>query len=137
MGASAWRHTVAYHPDIEVAYQHARQQAFETGDYFHWWEFYQHESKPNPFPTTIAALLKAAGENGTHSILDYSDLVIRWWACSAETLIDIFGTTTPTPSMIATVLDDMRNRNRIDGNYVVGYVDDQPVTITFIGASGD
>ena len=137
MGASAWRYTVAYHPDIEVAYQHACQQAFETGAYFHWWEFSTHESKPDPFPTTIAALLEAAGEDGTHSILDYSDLFVQWRACSAENLRAIFGTTTPASSMIATVLDDMRNWYRLDGNYLVGYGDDQPMTITFIGASGD
>lgn len=136
MGASAWSHTVAYHPDSQVAYQHARQQAFETGDYFHWWDFYPHKTKPDPFPTTIEELVRCAGLDGTHSILDYGERR-RWQASSAETLMGIFGTTTPTTAMIAAALRESETWNRLDGGYLVGYAGDQPVTITFIGISGD
>jgi hypothetical protein len=136
MGASVWIYTVPYTPDIEAAYHQARQRAFETQDYFKWWEVAPHDERPDPFPTTIAALVELAGLTGTHSILDYpEDLHPSPW--SASNLELVFGTTTPADAMIEQALETEHFWCHADGDYLIAYVDDQPTTVYFTGATGD
>jgi hypothetical protein len=130
--ASGWSISVPYHPDIQTAYQQARQQAFATGEYLC-------PASPDaavPLFSTIADLVAASGFRGTHSILDHPETFTPTpW--SAATQRRVVGSLTPTMAQIEGAATTRVFWDEADGDYLIAYADGVPVSITFFGATGN
>ena len=91
----------------------------------------------------IERLLKQAGEDGTHSILDINAISTQpeFGTASPLSLTElqtIFNTECPTRPMVEQHVDQlMRLRKRWVGTYIIVYTDKQPTEIYFVGYSGD
>ncbi len=99
-------------------------------------------------PKTIKGLLRQCAENGTHCILDIERIAAEpdfatIWPLSDAQLMDFFGTTRPTHTMVEAwaeridPIDAEPLYKRWQGIYLIVYQDDQPVEIYFEGCSGD
>lgn len=97
-------------------------------------------------PSTIEALQRWNGEEGTHSILDITrtsddpattDIMVAA-PLFDDTLDAILGTTKPTHAEVeAHEAELMDQRPRYVATYIIVYQDDQPAEIFFAGFSGD
>jgi hypothetical protein len=94
-------------------------------------------------PRSIPELLKRAGENGTHSILDIESVSQQPGfgvaaPLSAESLRQAFGTNVPTHEEVEQHWQDIAERlGRWQACYLVVYRDGEPHEYALIGSSGD
>lgn len=169
MGASGWSYFVPYQRDLSAALQALRQEVFRGGEYtkpyvgtteefvrylpkelaaLREWMVAEYERRQRRLRRkvkTIDGLLKRAGEDGTHSILDVDRIsdVPDFGAIvplSGEQLLTIFGTEQPDHITVERVsqagqLADLYGRWQ--GICLVVYEGEVPVEVYFEGASGD
>lgn len=94
-------------------------------------------------PKSIAALVRRAGESGTHSILDISKIAKRpgygaAWPLSESELHAAFGTARPTRDDVERDgLAFTEHLERWQAVYFVVYAHDEPNEYIFAGSSGD
>lgn len=108
-------------------------------DQFRWlWQAAQTEV------TGPDSLLASQPESGTHSIIDMTRVSDRpaFGAVApvpVELLQESFGTTRPTVEAVEKAIDEGRiyGFRSWCGMYLIGYRDDQPAEIFFVGYSGD
>jgi hypothetical protein len=146
MGAVPYRYYVKYQSDIEAALQALREREFRAGRYNPVMPFPPFPVGPDtPAPgaghRAIRAAIRAAGANGTRSILDLDRVaaVPRLGAVAPlpdEVLRALYGTTRPTRAMVEQGADS-EYIERGQGIYIVVYRDDQPDEIFFAGYSYD
>jgi hypothetical protein len=103
MGGEPWMYFVPYQPDVSKALEELRLQEFAAGRYYPaaddlWSAMPIGPNAPSPGPshTSIEAAMKAAGEDGTKSILDMMRVSREpdYFAVSPmdkEALVDFFG----------------------------------------------
>jgi len=140
MGASGWHYFVPHDPDIGSALARLREDVFQRGAYY----------KPSKTKkvASIAAALRLAAEDGTHSVLDVSRVVetplppTPFGAVapvSEAQLVAAFGSTRPDHAAVeagALKLDAFLTRGC--GVYVVVYsAAGAPAEIFFAGVTGD
>ena len=167
MGATGWSYFTPYQADAEIALQSLRQRIFKEGAYGKTHAFNpdmlsrlpglketvdqlrqveaEHLGGPDRKFGSIAELLEAAAEDGTHSILDIEhtadtpDFGVAWRA-QDDALEEIFGTSKPSRADIERKPDGLAERldlQRWQAVYVVVYADGKPAEIYFEGVSGD
>jgi hypothetical protein len=145
MGAVPYRYFVPYQPDLEAALQQLREQEFRAGRYNPVLPFPAFPGPDAPTPgaqhRTIRAAIRAAGADGTRSILDLECVssVPRFRAVAPladEVLLDLYGTTRPTREMVEQGADS-EYIERGQGIYIVCYQGGQPAEILFAGYSCD
>ncbi len=90
----------------------------------------------------IAMLLMQAGENGTHSILDITQVGKRAAHATAlplrpALLLDTFGTTEPTRAQVQASAMAFAEELLWQAVYFAAYRDGSPVEWAFVGSSGD
>jgi hypothetical protein len=146
MGAVPYRYFVKYQPDIAAALQELREREFRAGRYNPVLRFPPFPVGPDaPAPgaqhRTIQTAVRAAGADGTRSILDLEFVSgePRFGAVAAlpdETLLTLYGTTRPTREMIEQGTDS-EYLERGQGIYIVHYREGQPDGIFFAGLSCD
>jgi len=90
------------------------------------------------------SLLDAQPFSGTHSVIDMTDVAdepghTMVSPAPQEYLMELFGTTEPTVAAIEAAIEAhaIHGFNRWHGMYLIGYVDNKPVEIFFVGHSGD
>ena len=97
-----------------------------------------------PEPKTIRELMVASGENGTHSVIDISEIsptpepgAIA--PLSTQQLMELFGTQAPERNLIESAASEIHEliQARWEGIYIVVYKDGSPNEIYFAGCSGD
>src|SRR3954454_20748677 len=163
MGASGWNHFVPYDDDVDGALQQLRRDVLARGD------FLRHYAAPAGFKLPlwlrllmgvagIASAVKrrrlmklgnpdlaaeAAGEGGTHSVLDVvgtSRIRAGGHAtrAPARVLEEVYGTATPTRADVERHAGELDERlDRGEAYYVVVYRDGRPDELYFEGNSGD
>jgi hypothetical protein len=146
MGAVPYRYFVAYQPDIDAALQQLREQEFRAGRYnpvlpFPPFPVGPHTPAPGAQHRTIRAAVRAAGADGTRSILDLERVATepKFGAVAplpAAVLLDLYGTTRPTREMVEQGADS-ESIERGQGIYIVCYQEGQPTEIFFAGLSCD
>lgn len=140
MGAEAYSYFVPYQSDLNAALQQLREREFRAGRYYPAVDFSgegtgaQHAS--------IDEARMAAAEEGTHSILDLSQIADEADFCAAApvngaTLRELYGTEQPTREQIEEDAGFLEDVDRGHGVYVVTYRDGQPDQIYFGGYSFD
>lgn len=147
MGAHPWFYFVAYHPDIEAALQSLKKREFEAGRYNPAVRFPQFPLTANSFSpgakhASIEDAVNSADADGTRSILDIEHAAQQRGygsvsPLSDERLVELFGTTLPSHTMIETNTDFFDEIARGQGIYIVVYDDDQPSELFFAGYSYD
>lgn len=146
MGAVPYWYVVAYQPDVNAALQRLREREFRAGRYNPVMPFPPRPVRPDsPAPgaghRTIGQALRAAGADGTRSILDLERVsaVPSLGAVSplpSEILLALYGSTRPTRQMVEQAADT-EHLERGQGIYVILYRDNQPDEILFAGLSYD
>jgi hypothetical protein len=150
VGGEPWFYFVPYQPDVTKVLADLRKREFEAGRYnpAEWFPSFP----PDPDAPVLGAkhrsieeAIKAAGADGTRSILDmhrvgtdsddidYGVVTLL----SVEFLQERFGTPHPTRAMIEDGMDFMEDIDRGQGVYTVVYRDGQPAEIFFAGYSYD
>jgi hypothetical protein len=147
MGADPYWYTVKYQPDIKAALHDLREQEFRAGRYNPVIPFPNFPIRPNsPAPgarhASIAAAFRAAGADGTRSILDLERIsgepeMGAVTPLKDDELEELFGTTRPTREMVEANDELWERLDRFQGVYIVLYRDDQPDEIFFAGYSCD
>jgi len=143
MGAVPYRYFVKYQPDVDAALQELREREFRAGRY--------NPVVPFPFHTdsaahgarhrTIREALRAAGADGTRSILDLGRVskepeLGTVAPLADDVLLQLYGTRRPTREMVEQGADS-EYIERGQGIYIIIYRDDQPDEILFAGYSYD
>jgi len=117
----------------------------ETSEYFE--EFQKLQALPEPI--SIDTLIQWNGEEGTHSIIDISEIALTpsfgaVAPLSNEELVRFFGTDKPTRAMVESKEADLTrflqqelDRYRGEGTYIIVYQNGEPDEIYFVGYSGD
>jgi hypothetical protein len=146
MGAEPYWYFVKYQPDIGAALQELREREFRAGRYNPVLPFPPFPVGPDtPAPgaqhRTIRAALRAAGADGTRSILDLEHVSTqpKFGAVaplSDAVLVGLYGTARPTREMVEQGADS-EYIERGQGIYIVLYREDQPDGIFFAGLSCD
>ena len=156
MGASPYFYFVDYEEDIQNALDRLRQREFRAGRYYPvaaCLDFPVTDDSPSPGPkhSSIEEALNSSGPEGTCSILDLERVVDTPYdddedsesygvafPIADETLIEILGSTRPSPSELEVLLFDLiEDVARGTGIYVVAYCKDTPTTLLFAGYSYD
>jgi hypothetical protein len=175
MGASGWAYFVPYQTDTFKALQELREATFQRGGYYQRPPFWRDmtfedflppepsltdEEKADdlaefqklhalPEPTSIETLIQWNAEDGTHSIIDISEIapIAGFGAAaplSSEELKRFFVTDKPTRAMIESKERDLGRflqqdigRYRYEATYIIVYKDGEPAEIYFTGYSGD
>ena len=175
MGASVWSYFVPYQSDISKALQELRKTVFSQRKYFRRPAFWKdmtfaeflppvpdltEEEKQEylidfkklqslPEPTSIETLIEWNAEDGTHSIIDISEISESPDFGTAAPLSSIelqnfFGTDKPSRKMIenqeaalSEYLHQKMGRGRWEGTYIIVYKEQLPDEIYFTGFSGD
>jgi len=166
MGASGWTYFVPYQSDISNALKELREQVFQSNKYYKreplWQDMDDDEYANEPDedlreqltdwlrtmkamkePTTIEELFMWNEEDGTHSIIDITDISStpdfgKAAPLSSQQLMNLFGTEKPTKNMIEQKADEiMQLRERWQATYIIIYKDGLPDQIFFTGYSGD
>jgi len=127
MGASGWSYFVPYEADLESALKRLQSEVRKSGKFY-----------------------KGEPEDGTHSILDMSNVSVRAVPRGADPgfgvvaplsdadLQGLLGTAQPTRAMVKARAHDLVSiRKRWRGTCVVVYADGEPAEIFFTGFSGD
>lgn len=147
MGGHCWLYFVRYQPDIGNAHQELRLREFMAGRY-NPAQRYLDSPITSDSPAigskhaSIDAAVKAAGADGTRSILDMNRIghepkngvVVP---LPAERLVELFGTREPTREMIEASDEYFEDSGRGQGIYIVAYDAGSPAEICFAGASYD
>jgi hypothetical protein len=146
MGAVPYWHFVKYQPDVNAALQELREGEFRAGRYNPVIPFPPSPVGPDsPAPAarhrTIREAIRAAGADGTRSILDLERVSkeARSGAVAPfpdEVLLDLYGTTRPTRGMVEQGADS-EYLERGQGVYIILYRGDRPDEIFFAGLSYD
>ncbi len=146
MGAVPYWYYAKYQPDVNAALQELREREFRVGRYNPVVPFPPFPVRPDsPAPgarhRTIREALRAAGADGTRSILDLERVSEepRLGAVSPlpeEALVALYGTTRPTREMVEQGADS-EYIERGQGIYILVYRDGQPDEIFFAGYSYD
>jgi hypothetical protein len=141
MGASGWHYAVPFQENVAAALQELRQRVFDERD------FYIEQPDRSATLTDPDSALAAQPYSGTHSIIDKAGGVAEEVTPFAvapltpEQVREAFGTATPTGPQIAEWAErggEGAYRERWEGAYLVGHrADGTPVTLHFVGASGD
>jgi len=140
MGATTWKYFVPYQEDVDKALEELREDVFRSGEY----ELpYSFREMATDKLESIQQLRELAAEEGTHSILDIyqiSDEADFGSVCPLpeEALVQIFGTATPTHSMVdAEQFGFEEYVRRWQGIYFPVFENGQPTELFFWGYSGD
>jgi hypothetical protein len=146
MGAIPYWYFVKYQPDVDAALQELREREFRAGRYNPVMPFPPFPVRPDsPAPgarhRTIRQALRAAGADGTRSILDLERVskepkLAAVARLADEVLLQLYGTTRPTRAMVEQGADS-ESMERGQGIYIIIYRDDQPDEILFAGYSYD
>jgi hypothetical protein len=96
VGASGWHYVTEYDGDLQAALDRLRRRVLDSGDYY--W--------PSELgrPTALEELTEGIPHDGTHSVLDVTEVLEpdngdEWGTLrllSTEERIDLFGTAEPT-----------------------------------------
>ena len=146
MGAVPYWYFVQYQPNVEAALQELRAREFRAGRYNPVLPFPPFPVRPDsPAPgarhRTIREAIRAAGADGTRSILDL-DCVSEEPEFGAvaplpdEVLLHLYGATRPTREMVEQGADS-EYIERGQGIYIIVYRDDRPDEVFFAGYSYD
>jgi hypothetical protein len=146
VGAVPYRYFVNYQPDVSAALRELREREFRAGRYNPVMPLPPFPVRPDsPAPgarhRTIQEALRAAGANGTRSILDL-ERVSQEPALGAVfrlpdgALLALYGTTRPAREMFEQGADS-EYIERGQGIYITVYRDDHPDEIYFSGYSYD
>jgi hypothetical protein len=163
MGASGWNYFAPYDEDVDRALQQLRRDVFARGDFLRHYAGFGGLKLPLWMRLLLAAaglasalkrrrLMKlgdpdlaaeAAGEGGTHSVIDLvgtSRTRAAGYAtrAPARVLEEVYGTATPTRDDVerhASELDERLDRG--EAYYVCVYRDGRPDELYFEGNSGD
>ena len=147
MGGHNWLYFVAYQPDIGNALQEVRHREFVAGRY-NPVQRYLKTIVTSDSPTvgarhvSIEAAVKAAGSEGTRSILDMNRIgqepkdgvVVQ---LPRDRSVELFGTQEPTRTMVEANDDFFNDIERGQGIYIIIYDDRKPAEICFAGYSYD
>ncbi len=146
-GAELYWYFVAYDKDINVALQKLRKEEFEAGRYnpvVRHLDFPITASSPKPGAKhkSIAQAIKAAGADGTRSILDIEKVGKRADYSVAAPLSDeklkkLFGTPRPSRALVESKMDFLEEVERGHCVYILFYKEERPVEILFAGYSFD
>ncbi len=160
MGASGWSYFVPYRADVREALQELRTKVFHAGEYYKPAEWYRllHDRRviddfqlrellkkldPEPKPSTMEELIELRMEEGTHSIIDITEVSETGGentisALTPSEYANILGTEKPEHLLVAQKASELQTlRGRWQGVYVVIYKDGLPEEIFFTGYSGD
>src|SRR5262245_39915755 len=147
MGGEPWFYFVPYQSDINSALQELRRREFQAGRYnpvTPFLEFPVNAGAPGPGAqhASIEEAIQDADADGTRSILDMERIsdeadYAAVTQLSDDDLVDLFGTTKPTPVMIESKEELFEALERGQGVYVIAYRDDKPSEIFFAGYSFD
>ncbi len=144
MGAQPWYYFVAYESNIGHALQSLRAREFTAGRYHPAVRFPGGPNSPSPGAQhqSIEAAMRAAGENGTRSILDITSVgdrpgYGRVVPLEPGRLLQLYGTTQPTREMVEQNMDFFEDLERGQGIYIILYSDGRPSEICFAGYSYD
>ena len=166
MGVSGWKYFVPYQSNITKALNELREQVFQSGKFYKRQPFWQdldddeyadeededlraqlsdwlRTMKALKEPTTIDELLVWNEEDGTHSILDYTEIssipeIGKIAPLSPQQLLNLFDTEKPTHNMVKQKVDTiMQLRETWQATYIIIYQADLPNQIFFTGYSGD
>jgi hypothetical protein len=175
MGASSWNYFVPYQSDISKALKELREEVFQRGEYYqrppYWKEMTFEDFLPPipdltkeekeeylidfqklqalPEPISIETLIEWNAEDGTHSIIDITEISPTpsfgtAAPLSDEELTGFFGTEKPSREMIERkkekldiYLQQELGRYQGEATYIIVYKDSEPYEIYFIGYSGD
>jgi hypothetical protein len=147
MGGFDWQYFVAYQPDIGKALHDLRRQEFAAGRY-NPVQRYLATPITSESPAlgaghvSIEAAVKAAGSEGTRSILDMNRIGQRpedgvATPLPTARLVELFGTAEPTREMVEANDDFFEDIGRGRGVYIVVYDRGKPSEICFAGYSYD
>ena len=146
MGAIPYWYFVKYQPDVDAPLQELREREFRAGRYNPVMPFPPFPVRPDsPAPgarhRTIRQALRAAGADGTRSILDLERVSKEPKLGAVSPLADkvllrLYGTTRPTRALVEQGADS-EYIERGQGIYIIIYRDDQPDEILFAGYSYD
>jgi hypothetical protein len=147
MGAVPYWYFVKYQPDVGIALRQLREREFRAGRYNPVVPFPPFPVRPDaPAPgarhRTIREAVRAAGADGTRSILDLERVSEKpeFGAVAPfpdDVLLKLYGTTHPTRPMVEQGNDSEYINQRGQGIYIILYRDDQPDEIFFAGYSCD
>jgi hypothetical protein len=147
MGAHAYWYYVKHQSDVDAALQELREREFAAGRYnpvirFLSFPVGPHSPSPGARHATIEKAFEASGADGTRSILDLDHVSEspEYGAVAPlddETLLGLYGTTTPTRDAVEQDMDFFEDIERGQGIYLVVYRDGQPDEILFAGYSYD
>ncbi len=153
MGAHPYLYFVRYNPDVDAALQELREQEFRAGRYnpvipHPQFPFPSEAAQPSKPSTgaqhkTIRDAVKAAGADGTRSVLDLDHVSDAPEFNSVaplppEELENLFGTARPTHKLIERNLDGVfEGIESGQGVYIIAYKNDQPDELFFAGYSFD
>jgi hypothetical protein len=163
MGASGWHYLAPYDDDVERALQQLRRDVLARGDFLRQYSGFGGLRLPL-WMRLLAGVLglasaakrrrlmklgdpdaaaEAAGEGGTHSVIDLvgtSRVRTTGYAtrAPARVLEQIYGTATPTRADVERHAGDLDEQlDRGEAYYVVVYRDGRPDELYFEGNSGD
>ncbi len=144
MGAVPYFYWVKYQPDVNQALQELREREFRAGRYnpVMAMPFMNMDEAPGAGHRSIAAALRASGEDGTRSILDIEKVADEPdFGVAAplddEALQEFYGTTQPTRKMIEQDKSFTEDLERGHCVYTFAYKDGKPDEIFFAGYSFD
>ena len=147
MGAHPYWYVVKYNPDVEAALHGLRAREFAAGRYnpvvpFPAFPVGPGSAAPGSGHASIEDAREDAAEDGTRSILDLDHVAGEPEFCAAaplpdETLLELFGTTTPTRAVVEQNMNFFEEIERGHGVYVVLYRRGRPDELFFAGYSFD
>jgi hypothetical protein len=143
VGAEPWSYFVPYRADLQAALDDLKQQEFQAGRY--------NMGEEGVPASSIEEAREQGDADGTRSILDMDTVIDAphdigggeyKFCCVAplarDQLIELYGTETPTRSMIESNMDVYECVDRGLGIYVIAHDDrGQPSEIFFAGYSFD
>jgi hypothetical protein len=146
LGGEPYYYYVPYNPDIQAALDDLRKREFKAGRYFPAtsMEFPLTQDSPAPGAqhSSIEEALSDAGESGTYSILDISQVgprpdLFTAGPLSKTELVELFGTDQPGRVRVEEAFDLWDKIDRGHCVYVICYTDGMPDGIYFGGYSFD
>ena len=166
MGASGWKYFVPYQSDITKSLNELREQVFQSGNYYKREAFWQdmdedeytdeededlrqdwidwlQRMKSMKEPTTIEELILWNEEEGTHSIIDITEISPthefgKAAPLDAQQLMNLFSTENPSRSMVEQKVNEIAQlREGWEATYIIVYENGLPDQIFFTGYTGD
>ncbi len=133
--------------DVDRSLQALREREFQAGRYNPVTPFPQFPIGPDsPAPgaqhASFEEIMRHAAENGTRSILDIhrvSESPEFFAVCplADAVLLDLYGTTQPTRSMVESNMEFLEYVERGQGVFIMLYQNGQPTEVLFAGYSFD